>query len=125
MTWKWWCPTGRPIESLSSSPKSGPAQADKPDAVVLAGDLTYADDYNADDRFGYQPRWDIWGRISQSLFSTIPLIAGIGPYFPFAHDSMLRIGARVTSRVRVSAGVRVTNRFRVWVRVTVWVWVRV
>ena len=57
-------------------------QADKPDAVVLAGDLTYADDYNADDRTGYQPRWDIWGRITQSLFSTIPLITTIGGWVP-------------------------------------------
>ena len=53
-------------------------QADKPDAVLLAGDLTYADDYNGDDRFGFQPRWDIWGRLSQALFATVPLITGIG-----------------------------------------------
>ena len=67
---------------MSNPPCSGlvliPVQADKPDVVLLPGDLAYADDYNADDRFGYQPRWDIWGRLSQSLFSTVPLIPTIG-----------------------------------------------
>lgn len=53
-------------------------QADKPDAVILTGDLSYADDYNADDRFGYQPRWDIWGRFTQFLFAYVPLITTIG-----------------------------------------------
>ena len=40
--------------------------------------LQYADDYNGLDRYGYQPRWDIWGRLTQSIFANIPLIAGIG-----------------------------------------------
>ena len=53
-------------------------QADKPEAVILTGDLAYADDYDADNRFGFQPRWDIWGRLTQPIFSTIPLITGIG-----------------------------------------------
>ncbi len=53
-------------------------QQDKPQAVLLPGDLSYADDYNLDDRFGYQPRWDAWGRLSQKLFGTVPLISGIG-----------------------------------------------
>ena len=59
-------------------------QADKPDAIILTGDLSYADDYNADDRFGYQPRWDIWGRFTQFLFANIPLIPTIG-VFPALH----------------------------------------
>ena len=46
--------------------------------MLLPGDLSYADDYNLDDRFGYQPRWDAWGRLSQKLFGTVPLISGIG-----------------------------------------------
>ena len=58
------------------------AQLNKPDAVLLPGDLSYADDYNLDDRFGYQPRWDAWGRLSQKLFGTVPLITGIGACFP-------------------------------------------
>jgi len=53
-------------------------QADKPDIIILPGDLTYADDYNADDRTGYQPRWDIWGRLTQFLFSGTILVPTIG-----------------------------------------------
>ena len=53
-------------------------QADKPNAVMMVGDLAYADDYNLDDRVGYQPRWDIWGRVTQALFSTIPFFSCIG-----------------------------------------------
>ncbi len=39
---------------------------------------TYADDYNELDRYGYQPRWDTWGRLTQSVFANIPLITTIG-----------------------------------------------
>ena len=38
----------------------------------------YADDYNLIDKFGYQPRWDTWGRLTQSAFATVPLVTGIG-----------------------------------------------
>ena len=54
------------------------SQADKPDIVLFPGDLSYADDYNLIDKFGYQPRWDIWGRLTQATFATIPLVTGIG-----------------------------------------------
>ena len=53
-------------------------QADNADIIILPGDLTYADDYNADDRVGYQPRWDIWGRLSQFLFANTILVPTIG-----------------------------------------------
>ena len=46
--------------------------------MLFPGDLSYADDYNLIDKFGYQPRWDIWGRLTQSTFATIPLVTGIG-----------------------------------------------
>ncbi len=46
--------------------------------MLLPGDLSYADDYNLIDKFGYQPRWDTWGRLTQSTFATIPLVTGIG-----------------------------------------------
>ena len=53
-------------------------QLNKPDAVLLPGDISYADDYNLDDQLGYQPRWDTFGRMSQKLFGTVPVITGIG-----------------------------------------------
>jgi len=40
--------------------------------------LSYADDYNLIDKFGYQPRWDTWGRLTQPAFATVPLVTGIG-----------------------------------------------
>ncbi len=54
------------------------AQADSPDIVLFPGDLSYADDYNLIDKFGYQPRWDTWGRLTQPAFATVPLVTGIG-----------------------------------------------
>ena len=56
----------------------GFAQADSPDIVLFPGDLSYADDYNLIDKFGYQPRWDTWGRLTQPAFATVPLVTGIG-----------------------------------------------
>ena len=67
------CPVSKPLDMTCSLP-----QEDTPDIVLLPGDLSYADDYNLIDKFGYQPRWDIWGRLSQSVFATIPLVTGIG-----------------------------------------------
>ncbi len=55
-------------------------QADTPGAVLLTGDLSYADDYDELNRYGYQPRWDIWGRLTQAVFANVPLIAGIGAF---------------------------------------------
>ena len=55
------------------------AQADTPDIILFPGDLSYADDYNLIDTFGYQPRWDEWGRLTQQAFATVPLVTGIGP----------------------------------------------
>jgi len=67
------------VAQLCRNHASRLVQADTPGAVLLAGDLTYADDYNNNDRFGYQPRWDIWGRLTQPVFATVPLITTIGP----------------------------------------------
>jgi hypothetical protein len=36
----------------------------RPDSVILAGDLSYAD--------GYQPRWDSWGRLMQPYATSVP-----------------------------------------------------
>jgi len=55
-----------------------PAQADKPDIIILPGDMSYADDYNGFDPLGYQPRWDIWGRLTQFLFANTILVPTIG-----------------------------------------------
>jgi len=53
-------------------------QADKPDIIILPGDMSYADDYNGFDPLGYQPRWDIWGRLTQFLFANTILVPTIG-----------------------------------------------
>ncbi len=65
--------------------------------MLLPGDLSYADDYNLDDRFGYQPRWDAWGRLSQKLFGTVPLISGIGARQSFSLPAHLMIALLLNS----------------------------
>ena len=80
-----------------TSPELACSQQDKPQAVLLPGDLSYADDYNLDDRFGYQPRWDAWGRLSQKLFGTVPLVSGIG-----AQQHSRSLSAPTAGRLRIA-----------------------
>ena len=54
-----------------------------PDLVVNVGDLSYADKWTAEGVEGkgssYQPRWDQFGRMIQSTFSTsVPMISNNG-----------------------------------------------
>jgi hypothetical protein len=54
------------------------ARRDKPDVVIMLGDLSYTDNYFANGTFNtnttssYQPRWDDWGRLVDPLVSTVP-----------------------------------------------------
>ena len=38
----------------------------RPQSVLNVGDLSYAD--------GYQPRWDSWGRLTEPLAASVPLM---------------------------------------------------
>ena len=61
-------------------------QSDNAQAILLFGDLAYADDYNGHStgqRNGYQPRWDTWGQMMQPIISHLPFLSLMGR-LPFA-----------------------------------------
>ncbi|KAL3152817.1 hypothetical protein ABBQ38_012398 [Trebouxia sp. C0009 RCD-2024] len=54
---------------------------DMAQAILLIGDLSYADDYNGHStgqRNGYQPRWDTWGQMMQPIISHLPFLSVMG-----------------------------------------------
>ncbi len=56
-------------------------QSDDAQAILLFGDLAYADDYNGysvGQRNGYQPRWDTWGQMMQPIISHLPFLSLMG-----------------------------------------------
>lgn len=56
-------------------------QNDMAQAILLIGDLSYADDYNGHStgqRNGYQPRWDTWGQMMQPIISHLPFLSVMG-----------------------------------------------
>lgn len=56
-------------------------QSDNAQAILLFGDLAYADDYNGHStgqRNGYQPRWDTWGQMMQPIISHLPFLSLMG-----------------------------------------------
>lgn len=68
-------------------------QNDSAQAILLFGDLAYADDYNGystGQRNGYQPRWDTWGQMMQPIISHLPFLSLMGrlpftlAFLPFA-----------------------------------------
>lgn len=65
-------------------------QNDNAQAILLIGDLSYADDYNGHStgqRNGYQPRWDTWGQMMQPIISHLPFLSVMGEHCPCSHCS--------------------------------------
>lgn len=68
-------------------------QNDMAQAILLFGDLSYADDYNGHStgqRNGYQPRWDTWGQLMQPIISHLPFLSVMGKSPAFCLALVLR-----------------------------------
>lgn len=68
----------------TEEPRELVLQNDNAQAILLIGDLSYADDYNGHStgqRNGYQPRWDTWGQMMQPIISHLPFLSVMGENF--------------------------------------------